>query len=87
MFDSWKKDQEKGETRKKEMGFFDLLNSTYHLTQDMLSNMILDKYKPDILIEIPRGACDTFEFDRAEELIEYGRQATLKAVEAVVAKN
>lgn len=80
MFDIWKKDHEKGEVRKKEMGFFDLLTSTYDLTQDMLSNMILEKYKPDILVEIPREACDTMEFDRAKELIEYGRVATMEAI-------
>jgi NTE family protein len=83
MFDRWKKDQYRGEMREKELGFFDLLNSTYDLTQDMLSNMILDKFKPDILIEIPREACDTMEFDRAEELIEYGREAARDALRTV----
>ena len=82
MFDGWKKDEEKGEKRTKEMGFFDLLNSTYDLTQDMLSNMILDKFQPDILIEIPREACDTMDFERAEELIDYGRKATKEAIES-----
>ena len=69
--------------REKELGFFDLLNSTYDLTQDMLSNMILDKYKPDVLVEIPREACDTMEFDRAGELIEYGRKAAMDALKTV----
>lgn len=87
MVDGWKKDKEKGEKREKELGFFDLLNSTYSLTQDMLSNMILDKYKPDILIEIPREACDTMDFERAAELIEYGRQATREILEKVAGSN
>lgn len=83
MFDRWKKDQDRGEIREKELGFFDLLNSSYDLTQDMLSNMILDKFQPDVLVEIPREACDTMEFDRAEELIEYGREATKDALKTV----
>jgi len=42
--------------------------------------MSIEKYKPDLLINIPHNSAGTFEFYRAKELIEYGKEATRKAL-------
>ena len=62
------------------LGYFDLMNKSFDLTQDQLSAYIIRTYKPDISVEISRESCTTLEFDRAEELIEEGRKAFYKAI-------
>ncbi len=54
-------------------GYFDILYSSITLMQEKLSQRTIAMHKPDILVQIPRTACKTFEFYRATELIEAGR--------------
>jgi len=54
---------------------FDLISKSYDLTQDRLTEMMIQYYKPDLVIKIPRDACGVFEFYRAKEIIEEGRKA------------
>lgn len=63
------------ESAEKKLGFFDLLNDSIDLMQDRLTSLLLEKYPPDILVEISREACSTFEFYKAAELIALGREA------------
>jgi len=42
--------------------------------QAKLTQIAIEKNKPDILINISKDACDIFEFHRAEEMIEHGRE-------------
>jgi NTE family protein len=58
----------------------ELLLSTYNMTQDRLASYLLKTYPPDILIEIPRNSCSTFEFYKAQYMIDLGRNAFIKAV-------
>lgn len=60
----------------------DILFYSYEMTQDKVTEMMVDKYPPDILIEIPKSISSIFEFDRAKELISYGRKACLTALSA-----
>jgi NTE family protein len=46
--------------------------------QSTIARQKLAAYPPDILLEIPRNACGTLEFDRAEEMIELGRQTAVQ---------
>lgn len=39
----------------------------------------MQNFKADIIIEIPRGSCEFYEFTRAYEMIEIGKIATKKA--------
>ena len=45
------------------------------MTQDRLTHLMIDVYKPDLVVEISRHACGVFEFYRANEIIEEGRKA------------
>ncbi|RXK48728.1 patatin-like phospholipase family protein [Aquirufa rosea] len=58
----------------------DILFYSYEMTQDKVTEMMIEKYRPDVLIEIPKSISSIFEFDRAKELIEFGREACLKAI-------
>ena len=58
----------------------ELLLVSYEMTQDRLTSMMLEKFPPDILIEIPRSTCSTFEFYKAKEVMEIGRQSAESAL-------
>lgn len=58
---------------------FNMLNTCYDFTQDRLTEMMIQVHQPDLVVEIPRNACAVFEFYRAAELIETGRDAYNKA--------
>jgi len=59
---------------------FELMESTFSFTQDRLTSVMVEHYKPDILVEIPRDTCDSFEFYKAKELIEIGSKALQRAL-------
>lgn len=63
-----------------DLGYFDLVSRTissmiYHNAQ-----VNLEKHSPDILIEVSRYSCGTYDFFKADELIEFGRMAAIKAL-------
>ena len=49
--------------------------------------MTIEKYSPDILIQISRESCDIFDFYKAEELVEIGRHAAKKSIEEYKSKS
>lgn len=61
---------EKGDER----GFMDVISQSIDVMQSTISKLKLAAYTPDLVIEIPKNICTIYEFDRAEELIEIGRQ-------------
>lgn len=56
-----------------EWGIFDVLNLSLDTMQSTIARLKLAAYSPDIIIEIPKNACGTFEFHRADEMIVLGR--------------
>lgn len=64
-----------GDTTAESLGLFDLLNKSYDMTQDRLTEMMIEIHKPDLVVNISRNACGVFEFYRANEIIDAGRQA------------
>ncbi len=57
------------------LGLFDLLNKSYDMTQDRLTELMIEMHKPDLVVNVSRNACGVFEFYRANEIIEAGRKA------------
>jgi NTE family protein len=66
----------------KRLSYFDLVNRSVNLMQDRISDFIIEKHQPDVLVNVSRDACATFEFYRAAELIEAGKIATRKSLKA-----
>ena len=74
-------------TRNENMGYFYLMNKTVSLLTYQISTMTIEKYSPDILIQISRESCDIFDFYKAEELVEIGRHAAKKSIEEYKSKS
>ncbi|MEO5812377.1 MAG: patatin-like phospholipase family protein [Rhodanobacter sp.] len=63
-----------GATHVRAQGTFELLNQSIDLMQSHLSRLRLAVYEPDLLIQLPRDMANVYEFYRAHELIERGRE-------------
>jgi NTE family protein len=46
--------------------------------------MIIEKTPPDILIEVSRESCGTFDFFMAENLVEIGRYAAKDKLDSIL---
>lgn len=64
-------------------GLIDLLNISYDYTQQRLIQLMIEKYPPDILVQIPRDVCKGFDFHRAQAVVEAGRTAFETAMQAL----
>lgn len=58
------------------LGSSEVFFASIETMQTTISRMKLAAYSPDVTIEIPRNACAYYEFWRAKELIELGRERT-----------
>ena len=63
-----------------EMGMFDLITESINLMQHKLSSHSIEKYSPDIIIEIPYKIASAYDFYKADTLIEAGRDACIKTL-------
>ena len=60
------------------LGAYAVADQAFDAMQGTIARQKLAAYPPDILIEFPRNACGTFDFDHAAEIIELGRNRTQK---------
>ena len=58
------------------LGVLDIVIKSMNIMENALAETQLITYSPDIVIDIPRDACNFFEFHRAQELIDIGREKT-----------
>jgi NTE family protein len=65
------------------LGAYDVANQAFDAMQSTIARQKLAAYPPDIVIEISRNACGTFDFDRAAQMIELGRTRTRECVRPV----
>ncbi|MCB9186570.1 MAG: patatin-like phospholipase family protein [Flavobacteriales bacterium] len=64
------------------LNYLGMLNKTYDFMQDRMCEQSIEIHRPDIVVNIPRHVGTTLEFYRAEEMLEEGRSAAKKAIEA-----
>lgn len=64
-----------------EESIFSIFTKTIDLMQNAILKHNIAIYPPDILIEIPRNACNFYDFHKAYELIELGRVIAKETVE------
>ncbi len=67
----------------KEMGMFDLVSESLNLMQSKLSAFSIEQQHPDIIINLPFAIATAFDFYKAEELVEAGREACRAAISAL----
>jgi len=63
-----------------EYGMYEIVSQSIEAMQGTIARMKLAAYPPDIIIEIPRNLCSTLEYNRAEEVIDYGYQLSRKTL-------
>jgi NTE family protein len=65
---------------KRSLWYFSLMKATTLAMVHKIAKQNIEKYKPNILIDIPYDAADTFDFDKAAELIKIGEVAASEAI-------
>lgn len=74
--------EETSEARgKREWSKLDMILESFDITQAALAKYKVAGYPPDVLIEIPKTVCSTYEFHRGRELIRLGRHLADEALE------
>ena len=69
-----------GADKPREPGLLELLTQSMDLMQANLSRLRTAAYEPDLLVQLPRNVSTAYEFYRARELIELGRERTRQAM-------
>ena len=65
---------------RKSLGYFSLVNASTLAMVHKLAQQNIKIHKPDILINIPYDSSKTFDFHKAEKLIEIGENAASKEI-------
>ncbi|MDB4582269.1 patatin-like phospholipase family protein [Draconibacterium sp.] len=68
-------------SKKEKMGYFSLLDETLTSASLQLAKLTIEKGAPDVLINVSRDACGTYDFYMAKELIEIGRYAAITTLD------
>ena len=67
--------------KKDSMSYFNLIGETTYLMLSQISELTLEMNPPDLLIEVSRHACGTFDFYKTSELIELGEKAAIEGLD------
>ena len=73
--------------KKESIGYFHLIGDTSSLMLSQISKLTLELNPPDLLIEISRQSCGTFDFYKATEVIELGKKVTKESLKNITKKN
>ena len=57
---------------KHEKGMYVIANKSFETMQGSIARMKLATYPPDVLIDVPKNLCGSFDFHKADKIIEYG---------------
>jgi NTE family protein len=72
--------------KEEKLGYFDLIDKTIGLMIYHNAQSAIERHSPDILIKVSRDACATYDFYKAGDLVEIGRHAAKKSIEAYTGK-
>jgi NTE family protein len=72
--------------KEEKLGYFNVINKTISLMTHHTAQMLLERYSPDMLINISKDACSGYDLYKAEEMVETGRRAAIKSIEAYNSK-
>jgi NTE family protein len=70
----------------KNVNYFFLVNNSLVTMTNHISNLILEKYPPDILVEIPRNGAGIFEFYNAKTIINSGKEHFINSISEIQSK-
>jgi NTE family protein len=67
--------------KNKDLSYFDIMNRSYEIMREEMVKTSLKNNPPDILIETSQDCCNIYDFYKAKELIEMGRNEAKKSIE------
>lgn len=70
------------EEERENLGKLGVINRVIDVMSSSLTQYKVAGYPPDLLIKIPRDACETYDFHRAQEMIDLGRNIAEQALQA-----
>lgn len=82
----FRKDEHGNDSSKKKFGFFDLMMKSIDMMQNKITENIIRQFPPDIYVQISRSTCSTFDYYKAEKLIDEGKMAFDLALEKYESK-
>ena len=63
------------------LNLFEVVNRSFDVMQGTVSRLKLAAHNPDLVIEIPRNTCQTYEYYRAAQIIKIGRRQAERALQ------
>lgn len=66
---------------RKKLGLFDLMMKTIDMMQDKITENMVSGYPPEVLVQISRSTSGTFDYYKANHLIDEGKRAVDIALE------
>jgi NTE family protein len=73
------------ENKPERLNYFELMSRSINLMIQQISELTIDLYKPDIVINVSKNASGVYDFHKAEEIIEAGASAAREALGKVKA--
>lgn len=70
-----------------QVNYLSLINRTIDVQIQANCRLMAETYNPDVLIEMPQNAYTTFDFDKAAEIIEKGRELMSMALDQYESAN
>lgn len=64
------------------LGYFNLMNRSIGLALNRIARLTIEKYPPDMMMNIHRDSFGTYEFHRADEIIAHGRKTAARIIDA-----
>ena len=74
------------EDEEENLGYFSLITRTIDLMTMQMADRVLQSHHPDILVQISRDSCSLYDFYKAEEMVETGRQVARETLNSYRSK-
>jgi NTE family protein len=69
---------------KRSLGYISLLTTSSAAMVHKMAKVNIERFKPDMVIDIPADTANTFDFHRADELLKIGSDAAKRAISELV---
>lgn len=79
-----KEKQDKKIEEEQTLSLLQLMETTFILSQNKLNELLIDKYKPELLIRLPRKMAQTLDFFRAKDIYALGIKAYKKHRQQII---
>ncbi|MCC7464960.1 MAG: patatin-like phospholipase family protein [Saprospiraceae bacterium] len=75
--------QGKNNKKNNDLNYFEFIEMNFDAMRDRMVHMALQQHPADVLIEISRDTCGTFDFYKTAALVETGRLAAKQKLDAI----